>query len=187
MFYSIRRLVSYLKCLGEKEYSFKEMWKVCNPFNNNATIKRMVLISHSSFCAVNLTDSIVEGIVSGGTAFIMRFNVYGFGRFAVSLWDDLAITSKRYTLISAFNDSFTRKNINEDYLISLKRVYDYYVVGSDMSYMEDLKQGHPEIAFEKNLKVLSQRNLNTKFKTKDDCVAFFENKDGDKKLVQKSQ
>ena len=68
------------------------MWISCEPFSNN-TVKRMLTVAHGTFCLIDLGDSVVMGFTKGvgsfnAVEFVMRLNIVGLGRFAISLYGE---------------------------------------------------------------------------------------------------
>ena len=111
--YSIRRLISYYTNTEKGERSIKLLWKTCEPFSN-ATVKRMLTASHGTFCLVDVGDAIVRGFATGGGSFnvvgcVMRLNIVGLGRFAISLYGEGKRFSKR---IDVKENIFYIKNNN---------------------------------------------------------------------------
>lgn len=65
------------------------MWQRGEPFSN-PTVKRMLTIAHGTFCLVDIGDAVGRSFVVGGgtfnaVEFVLRLNVVGVGRFALSL------------------------------------------------------------------------------------------------------
>lgn len=90
LIYAIRRLFRYFSETPESERSFALMWKKCEPFSN-AAIQRILTVAHGTFCLVDVGNAAGKSFVSGGGAFnavefVLRLNVVGIGRFAISLW-----------------------------------------------------------------------------------------------------
>ena len=90
--YSIRRLFRYFSETPKAERSFALMWKKCEPFSN-PTVKRMLTVAHGTFCLVDVGDAVGRGVVSGGgdfdvIEFVLRLNIVGVGRFAISLYGE---------------------------------------------------------------------------------------------------
>lgn len=90
--YSIRRLFRYFSETRKEDRSFKLMWKKCEPFTN-PTVKRMLTVAHGTFCLVDAGDAVARAFISGGgnfdaVEFVLRLNVVGVGRFAISLYGE---------------------------------------------------------------------------------------------------
>ena len=90
--YTIRRLIKYFSNTSKENRSFSLMWKFCEPFSN-ATVKRMLTVAHGTFCIIDIGDATVRGFASGGGSlnvveFVMRLNIVGVGRFAISLYGE---------------------------------------------------------------------------------------------------
>lgn len=92
LIYAIRRLFRYFSEIPKTERSFALMWKKCEPFSN-ATVKRMLTVAHGTFCLVDVGDAVGRSLIAGGgtfnaVEFVLRFNVVGVGRFAISLYGE---------------------------------------------------------------------------------------------------
>lgn len=90
LIYAIRRLFRYFSNTPKTERSLALMWKTCEPFSN-ATVKRMLTVAHGTFCLVDIGDAVGRSLVAGGgtfnaAEFVLRLNVVGVGRFAISLY-----------------------------------------------------------------------------------------------------
>ena len=90
LIYANRRLFKYFSETPKAERSFKLMWKKCEPFSNS-TVKRMLTVAHGTFCLVDVGDAVGRAFVSGGDTFnavefVLRLNIVGVGRFAISLY-----------------------------------------------------------------------------------------------------
>lgn len=92
LIYTIRRLFRYFSETPETDRSFALMWKKCEPFSN-ATVKRMLTVAHGTFCLVDAGDAAGRAFMSGGgtfdaVEFVLRLNIVGVGRFAISLYGE---------------------------------------------------------------------------------------------------
>ncbi len=67
----------------KQRYYHQKDWNDCIPFGNHPELRRMLLVSHGSFCAI---DGIDASIRSGGNLinFALRLNVLEWTRFAYS-------------------------------------------------------------------------------------------------------
>ena len=110
LIYAIRRLFRYFSEIPKTERSFALMWKKCEPFSN-ATVKRMLTVSHGTFCLVDVGDAVGRSLIAGGgtfnaVEFVLRLNVVGVGRFAISLYGE---TGERFPIITQRKNSILRQ------------------------------------------------------------------------------
>ena len=91
LIYSVRRSIKYFKETVPSERSFALMWKTCEPFTN-ATVKRMLTVAHGTFCLVDIGVATMRVFKDCGqfnaVEFVLRLNIVGVGRFAVSLYGE---------------------------------------------------------------------------------------------------
>ncbi len=92
LFYAVRRLFAYASSTNPGDFSMQAMWEACEPFSNS-TVQRMLTVAHGTFCLLDTTDAAIRGAVTGaGTfnvrEFMMRLNLVGAGRFAISLYGE---------------------------------------------------------------------------------------------------
>lgn len=124
LLYSARRLIKYYTITPKQERSFSSLWKACEPFSN-ATVKRMLIVAHGTFCIVDISDATIAGFKTGGGSFniiefFMRLNIVGVGRFTVSLYGGIKRgIQKEEAKTDALFISRT-KIIVEDYIEGLK-------------------------------------------------------------------
>ncbi|MCD8343585.1 MAG: hypothetical protein LUC19_04265, partial [Oscillospiraceae bacterium] len=124
LIYSIRRLFQYFAEAPKAERSFQLMWEKCEPFSN-ATVKRVLTVAHGTFCLVDVGDAVGMAFVSGAGSFnavefVLRLNVMGIGRFAISLYGE---TERAVSYSSAKRESdFALREIViiENYIEGLK-------------------------------------------------------------------
>ena len=164
LIYSIRRLLLYFKKVNKEERNFKRMWISCKPFSNN-TIKRMLTVAHGTFCLIDLGDSVVMGFTKGGGSFnavefVMRLNIAGLGRFAISLYGE------GYRSISYYNktkeEEFSKKEITiiNNYIDGLNILSEIYDDEGLLDFIEDLKNSELYIcAFKKTVELAIKRGV----------------------------
>jgi len=92
LIYSIRRLFRYFSETQRADRSFALMWEKCEPFSN-PTVKRMLTVAHGTFCLVDIADAVGRAFIEGGgnfnaVEFVLRLNIVGVGRFAISLYGE---------------------------------------------------------------------------------------------------
>ena len=155
LLYSIKRLISYFSSKKKTDFSFPLFWKEINPFSS-PSLNRALLVARGTFCAVNLIDSVVEGIVKGGThrfalVFLMRLNIKGLGKFVFSLLGEAIQAKERVLLKPDYNYWVARKEIVDDYISVLASLKNSY--GSDIikSFINDLKKEEIVAEFEKRI------------------------------------
>lgn len=164
LIYSIRRLLLYFKKVNKEERNFKRMWISCEPFSNN-TVKRMLTVAHGTFCLIDLGDSVVMGFTKGGGSFnavefVMRLNIVGLGRFAISLYGE------GYRSISYYNKTkeveFSKKEITiiNNYIDGLNILSEIYDDEGLLDFIEDLKNSELYIcAFKKTVELAIKRGV----------------------------
>ena len=180
LFYAVRRLFRYFFETSEAERSFKIMWRKCEPFSN-PTVKRMLTVAHGTFCLADAGDAVARAFVSGiGTfdvsEFVLRLNVVGVGRFAISLYGE----TKRVISYSQEKREadFTSKQIViiENYIKGLKILSEKYDDARLLTFVADFKKSGAYIeAFGKSAQLAELRNVpaNKILKSKADIDRYF--------------
>lgn len=163
-FYSIRRLIQYFKNNTFNNFSFSELWKNCEPFSN-ATVKRMLTVAHGTFCLIDVSDAIAQGIIYGGgyfnvSEFIMRLNIPGIGRFSISLYGEF---DRKFKKIANENeDKYLKMKevVVKDYIDALNELAEIYDDITLRNLVEDFKSSDIYIkAFEKSVLLAEKRNV----------------------------
>lgn len=173
--YLIRRLVKYFS--ENKDFSLEKMWKECKPFGNN-DLKRMLTVSHGTFCLLDTTDALINAFVSGAgtfnvTEFILRFNISGLGMFAISLFGECKI------IFDAINNSRVaskEKVIIDNYIKGLRELAGIYNDKELLNFIKEFKQSDCYIKyFETSVLLARQRNVSEEDikKTKKDIDFYF--------------
>lgn len=164
LIYAIRRLFKYFKETPKAERSFKLMWKTCEPFSN-PTVKRMLTVAHGTFCLVDVGDAVGRAFISGGgtfnvVEFVLRLNVVGVGRFAISLYGE-AKRSVSYGHAKREADFATREIvIVENYIEGLKILSVKYDDARLLTFVADFKKSGAYIeAFGKSVELAELRNV----------------------------
>lgn len=138
-FYSTRRMIRYFSDNPRGERSFKDLWNACEPFSN-VTVKRMLTVAHGSFCMLDVGDATVRAVVEGGfnvPVFVMRINVIGIGRFAISLFGE---TTRGMEIAKAQHevDYLLRERvIVDDYLDGLRHLAEVYDDKALVTFVSD--------------------------------------------------
>ena len=180
LIYAIRRLFRYFSDTPEADRSFKLMWKKCEPFSN-PTVKRMLTVAHGTFCLVDAGDAVGRAFVRGGgifnaVEFVLRLNVVGVGRFAISLYGETKrAISYGYTTREA---DFAAKEsiIVENYIEGLKILSIMYDDAHLLTFVDDFKKSGAYIkAFGKSAELAELRNVpaNKILKSKADIDRYF--------------
>ena len=180
LIYAVRRLYRYFTETPKAERSFELMWKKCEPFSN-PTVKRMLTVAHGTFCLVDAGDAVGRAFMSGGgtfnvVEFVLRLNVVGVGRFAVSLYGE---TKCAISYGHAKRESdFAAKEITvvENYLEGLKILSVKYDDASLLTFVADFKKSGAYIeAFGKSTQLAELRNVpgNRVLKSKADIDRYF--------------
>lgn len=180
VFYSVRRTIRYFTVTPKGDRSFKAMWKACEPFSN-ATVKRMLTVAHGTFCLVDIGDATIRGFATGGgyfnaAEFFMRLNIFGVGRFTISLYGEV----KRGVNKSDAKENvyfFKReKLIIENYIEGLRCLSEVYDDRLLLTFIDDLKSSDAyKQAFEKSALLAAKRNVPEKdiLRTKSDIDNYF--------------
>lgn len=164
LIYSIRRLVRYFVMTKKNDKLFESLWCSCEPFNN-ATVKRMLIVAHGTFCIIDAGDAVARGFVAGGgsfnvTEFLMRLNIIGVGRFTISLYGEVKRGKKRAVLKEEVITLSREKVILADYVDGLKYLAEIYNDQSLLLFVQDLKGSDMYIqAFEKTVALAKIRNV----------------------------
>ena len=162
--YSIRRLVRYFSMTKKDDRSFSLLWKSCEPFSN-ATVKRMLTVAHGTFCAIDAGDAIARGLTKGGgslnvTEFVMRLNIFGIGRFTISLYGETSRGLKRHDIKEKIIILKREKLILADYVDGLKFLAEIYDDESLLLFTIELKESDMYVqAFEKSVILAEKRNV----------------------------
>ena len=180
LIYAIRRLFRYFSETPKAERSFVLMWNKCEPFSN-ATVKRMLTVAHGTFCLVDVGDAVGRSFVAGGgtfntVEFILRLNIVGAGRFAISLYGE---TRRAIRYNSAKKDAeFASKEvlIVTNYMEGLKILAHQYDDRLLLMFVRDFEKSDAYIdAFAKSAKLAELRNVpsNKILKNKSDIDRYF--------------
>lgn len=162
--YSIRRLVRVFSETKKEDRSLSLLWKSCEPFSN-ATVKRMLMVAHGTFCLADAGDAVVHGLATGGggfnvVEFLMRFNIVGIGRFTISLYGEVKRGSKRAVAHEEVYFLKREKLILNDYIDGLKYLSDIYDDQLLLTFMDDLKSSDMyKQAFTKSIKLAEKRSV----------------------------
>ena len=180
LIYSVRRLYKYFSEVPKAERSLALMWKKCEPFSN-ATIKRMLTVAHGTFCLVDVGDAIGRSFVAGGGSFnavefVLRLNIVGAGRFAISLYSE---TRRGISYSHAKRESdFASKEIIivTNYMEGLKILARQYDDSHLLMFVSDFEKSDAYIeAFGKSAILAEQRNVPPQniLKCKSDIDKYF--------------
>lgn len=182
LFYAVRRLFAYASSTNPGDFSMQAMWEACEPFSNS-TVQRMLTVAHGTFCLLDTTDAAIRGAVTGvGTfnvrEFMMRLNLVGAGRFAISLYGEGVRAVALQT--AGPNAEFARRErtIVEDYLDGLRELGRLYDDRHLVDFTEDFKHSAPyERAFAKSVQLAQLRKVPEEriLASKSDIDAYFNN------------
>lgn len=180
LLYSIRRLIGYYISVPKNDRSWGLLWKSCEPFSN-ATVKRMLTVAHGTFCIIDIGDATIRGFEKGIGSFnvfefVLRLNVVGVGRFAISLYGE----TKRAISYDHTRESsdFAAKEITivENYIEGLKILSAKYDDARLLTFIADFKKSDAYIkAFERSVQLAELRNVpaNRILKDKADIDRYF--------------
>ena len=180
LLYSIRRLIGYYISVPKNDRSWGLLWKSCEPFSN-ATVKRMLTVAHGTFCIIDIGDATIRGFEKGIGSFnvfefVLRLNVVGVGRFAISLYGE---TKRAISYGHAKRTSdFAAKEITvvENYIEGLKILSVKYDDARLLTFIADFKKSGAYIeAFGKSAQLAELRNVpaNRVLKSKADIDRYF--------------
>lgn len=180
LLYSIRRLIGYYISVPKNDRSWGLLWKSCEPFSN-ATVKRMLTVAHGTFCIIDIGDATIRGFEKGIGSFnvfefVLRLNVVGVGRFAISLYSE---TKRAISYDHARESSdFAAKEITivENYIEGLKILSAKYDDARLLTFIADFKKSDAYIkAFERSVQLAELRNVpaNRILKDKADIDRYF--------------
>ena len=180
LLYSIRRLIGYYISVPKNDRSWGLLWKSCEPFSN-ATVKRMLTVAHGTFCIIDIGDATIRGFEKGIGSFnvfefVLRLNVVGVGRFAISLYGE---TKRAISYGHAKRTSdFAAKEITivENYIEGLKILSVKYDDARLLTFIADFKKSGAYIeAFGKSAQLAELRNVpsNQVLKSKADIDRYF--------------
>ncbi|MBS6344535.1 MAG: hypothetical protein KH404_02135 [Bifidobacterium pseudolongum] len=182
LFYAVRRMFAYADSADPSDFSMQAMWEACEPFSNS-TVQRMLTVAHGTFCLLDTTDAAIRGVAAGaGTfnvrEFVMRLNLVGTGRFAISLYGEGVRAVALQT--AGPNAEFARRErtIVEDYLDGLRELGRLYDDRHLVDFTEDFKHSAPyERAFAKSVQLAQLRKVPEEriLASKSDIDAYFNN------------
>ena len=178
LMYTIRRTIQYLSETEKEERNMGMMWDRCKPFGN-PSVKRMLTVAHGTFCAVDIGDATIRGFAAGGgtfnlSEFVMRVNIAGVGRFAISVVGEVKRGNEIRKAEGEARLAEKKKVIVEDYISSLRILYDKYDDEELMHFIDNVKD--PERyyeAFNQTVILAKKRNANGYLEDLDDIDAFF--------------
>lgn len=180
LFYSVRRLFRYFSETPKVNRSFALMWKRCEPFSN-LTVKRMLTVAHATFCLVDVGDAVGRAFISGGGTFnsiefVLRLNIVGVGRFAISLYGE--IKRANYYSLAKREAEFASKEIIivKNYIEGLKVLSIKYDDAHLLTFVADFQKSDAYIdGFGKSAALAELRDVpaNRILKSKSDIDRYF--------------
>lgn len=164
LIYSVRRLFKYFSDTRKEERSVSLMWQRCEPFSN-PTVKRMLTIAHGTFCLVDIGDAVGGSFVVGGgtfnaVEFVLRLNVVGVGRFAISLYGETT-RAFSYNFAKKEADFASRETvIVKNYIEGLKILSLKYDDKFLLMFIDDFEKSDAYTeAFEKSVSLAKLRDV----------------------------
>ena len=141
----------------------------------------MLTVAHGTFCLVDAGDAVVRAFESGGgtfnvVEFVLRLNVVGVGRFAISLYGE---TKRAISYVHTKREAdFATKEITivENYIEGLKILSVKYDDARLLTFVADFKKSGAYIeAFGKSAQLAELRNVpaNRVLKSKSDIDRYF--------------
>lgn len=161
LLYSIRRMIKYFSGLNAAKFSFKTMWIECEPFTN-ATVKRMLTVSHSAFCLVDIADVAVGTITKGGGLAViyeicMRLNIVGLGHLTISLIGEASRANKIKKTEADKHLLEQRKMIVNNYIEGLKELEKFYSNENSLSFISNMDEINCIDVFKKTSEISNKR------------------------------
>ena len=137
------------------------MWIECKPYSN-PTISRMLTVAHGTFCLVDVGDATIRGFVGGGgnfnpVEFFLRVNLIGGGRFTISLYGEAKREINYYNAKQDAIQASKEKTILNNYIDGLNILKEKYDDQKYLTFVEDLKKGDYQIAFDKTTILAKKR------------------------------
>lgn len=180
LIYAIRRLFRYFSEIPKTERSFALMWKKCEPFSN-ATVKRMLTVAHGTFCLVDVGDAVGRSLIAGGgtfnaVEFVLRLNVVGVGRFAISLYGETRRAISYNHAKKEFDFASKETVIVSNYIEGLKILAHQYDDHHLLMFISDFEKSDAYIeVFGKSVTLAEVRNVpvNRILKSKPDIDKYF--------------
>ncbi len=178
--YSVRRMVKYFKTTEIEDRSFKQLWISCEPFSN-PTVKRMLTVAHGTFCLMDIGDATIRGFVSGGgnfnvAEFVMRLNIAGIGRFAISLYGEGCRAIKYHQKKAESDFAQREKAVVESYIAGLRELEQMYNDRELILCISGLRNSNAYLsAFQSSAKLAELRNVPSDriLKSKSDIDSYF--------------
>ena len=180
MVYSIRRLVRFYLNNQNRVRSFKLIWELCEPFSN-ASVKRMLIVAHGTFCLLDVGDALAQGFINGNGSFridqfVMLLNIVGLGRFTISLYGQANRGIKLYQAKKENLSLRQEKIIIADYIDGLKILSQAYDDKELLLFTKELNESDMYVeAFEKSVLLAEKRNVpkNQILRNKADIDSYF--------------
>ena len=177
LFYAIRRLLNYYSHTNKEERSLKTAWKACEPFTN-PTVKRMLLVAHSTFCLIDIGEATVIGFATApgsfnAKEFLMHLNIAGIGRLSCSLYGEakMRINYRNAELAAQYTQK--EKHIVERYIEGLNTLKVLYDDREYFTFVDDLKINNYIEAFGKSVELAKLRNAPVKYESKQSIDDYF--------------
>ena len=178
-FYSVRRLIKTYSLNKGRTLTISEVWKECEPFSN-VSVKRMLTVAHGSFCVLDSGDAIIRSLIAGGgkpnpVVFFMRLNIFGLGRFTISLFGEGTRQIKKYSTYEDKEFLEKEKRWTENYIESLKILAEKYDDEFLLNFEEDFQNNDYEKGFQKTVQLAQKRDVpeNDILKDLSDIQAYF--------------
>ena len=163
LIYAVRRLFKYFTEIPKEGRSFLLMWQRCEPFSN-PTVKRMLTVAHGTFCLVDVGDAVVRAFASGGNfnavEFVLRLNIVGVGRFAISLYGETKRAISYSQVKREADFAMKEAAIIENYIEGLNILSQKYDDARLMTFIADFKNSGAYIeAFKRSAELAELRNV----------------------------
>ena len=176
--YSARRMIRYYSVTLPESRSIEDLWSQCEPFKN-ATVKRMLTVAHGSFCMVDIGDAMVRSISPAGVnveTLVMRINIVGIGRFAISLYGEGSSYIERSVVVEDLDYLNKKQIILDDYIDGLRELSDKYDDIEINRFINDfINSSFYKEAFNKSVELAEKREVpdDVILRSKDDIDRYF--------------
>ena len=143
--------------------------------------KRMLTVSHGTFCLVDIGDATIHSFAKGGFSFnvkeyVLRLNVIGVGRFTISLYGEIKRSVERHGAGKEVYFLRRKRTVIENYIEGLKYLSAIYDDQLLLTFVDDLKNSDSYIeAFKKSSQLAEKRNVPQEkiLRTKSDIDSYF--------------
>ena len=143
--------------------------------------RKNIVISHGTFCLIDLSDAIIRGVISGKgnfdvSEFVMRLNIVGLGRLGISLYGEGNNAFIRHKLSNKIYDNRREMKILNYYVEGLRELSNIYDDVDLLTFVTDLENSEMyRSAFDKSVLLAEKRNVDSNkiLRNKSDIDSYF--------------